>query len=159
NHPVIAPMFNRAVEEDRPVSSDPFVSSRVGGPMGIVSASPVRTDTGSTVAGFSTISYRSAPLMLVNDESSSFSVASRDPRNASDNLTSDADGNVTSVPSQSDADNPPLSRVVSFGARDWTSIYYARTNAATRAQELAGIVMSIGAASTLIFCGSFGYVS
>lgn len=159
NHPVIAPMFNRAVEEDRPVSSDPFVLLRVGGPMGIVLASPVRTDTGPSVAGFLTISYRLAPLMLTNDELSLFSVALRDPRNASDNLIADAEGNVTSVPLQLDADNPPLLRVVSFGARDWTLIYYAKTNAATRAQELAGIVLLIGAALTLIFCGLFGYVS
>ncbi len=159
NHPVIAPMFNRAVEEDRPVSSDPFVLLRTGGPMGIVLASPVRADTGPTVAGFLTISYRLAPLMLTNDELSLFSVALRDPRNASDNLVADAEGNVKSVPLQLDADNPPLLRVVSFGARDWTLIYYAKTNAATRAQELAGIVMLIGAALTLIFCGLFGYVS
>ena len=159
NHPVIAEMFNRAVEEDRPVSSDPFVLLRTGGPMGIVLASPVRADTGPTVAGFLTISYRLAPLMLTNDELSLFSVALRDPRNASDNLTSDADGNVTSVPLQLDADNPPLLRVVSFGARDWTLIYYAKTNVATRAQELAAIVSLIGAALTLIFCGLFGYVS
>ncbi|MGL4560012.1 MAG: HWE histidine kinase domain-containing protein, partial [Afipia sp.] len=159
NHPVIAPMFNRAMEEDRPVSSDPFVLLRVGGPMGVVLASPVRTDTGSSVAGFLTISYRLSPLMLANDELSLFSVALRDPRNASDNLTADTDGNVISVPLQLDADNPPLLRVVSFGARDWTLIYYAKTNAATRAQEIAGIVMLIGAALTLIFCGLFGYVS
>ncbi|WP_425992441.1 CHASE domain-containing protein [Afipia sp. DC4300-2b1] len=159
NHPVIAPMFNRAVEEDRPVSSDPFVLLRTGGPMGIVLASPVRADTSPTVAGFLTISYRLAPLMLTNDELSLFSVALRDPRNASDNLIADAEGNVKSVPLQLDADNPPLLRVVSFGARDWTLIYYAKTNAATRAQELAGIVMLIGAALTLIFCGLFGYVS
>lgn len=160
NHPVIMPMLNRAVEEGRPVSSDPFVLLRVGGPMGIVLASPVRSDTGTSVAGFLTISYRLAPLMLfTNDELSLFSVALRDPRNASDNLTADTEGNVTSVPLQLDADNPPLLRVVSFGARDWTLIYYAKTNAATRAQELAGIVMLIGAALTLIFCGLFGYVS
>lgn len=160
NHPVIMPMLNRAVEEGRPVSSDPFVLLRVGGPMGIVLASPVRSDTGTSVAGFLTISYRLAPLMLfTNDELSLFSVALRDPRNASDNLTADTEGNVTSVPLQLDADNPPLLRVVSFGTRDWTLIYYAKTNAATRAQELAGIVMLIGAALTLIFCGLFGYVS
>lgn len=160
NHPVIMPMLNRAVEEGRPVSSDPFVLLRVGGPMGIVLASPVRSDTGTSVAGFLTISYRLAPLMLfTSDELSLFSVALRDPRNASDNLTADTEGNVTSVPLQLDADNPPLLRVVSFGARDWTLIYYAKTNAATRAQELAGIVMLIGAALTLIFCGLFGYVS
>lgn len=159
NHPVITPMFNRAVEEGRPVSSDPFVLLRVGGPMGIVLASPVRTETGTSVAGFLTISYRLAPLMLANDDQSLFSVALRDPRNASDNLVSDADGNVTSTPLQSDAENPPLVRVVSFGARDWTLIYYAKTNAATRAQELAGIVTLIGVALTLILCGLFGYVS
>lgn len=158
-HPVIAPMLKRAVEEGRPVSSDPFVLLRVGGPMGIVLASPVRTDTGTSVAGFLTISYGLAPLMLPNDDLSLFSVALRDPRNASDNLTADADGNVTSVPLQLDADNPPLLRVVSFGARDWTLIYYARTNPATRAQELAGIVMLIGTALTLVLCGLFGYVS
>lgn len=159
NHPVITPMFNRAVEEGRPVSSDPFVLLRVGGPMGIVLASPVRTETGTSVAGFLTISYRLAPLMLANDDQSLFSVALRDPRNASDNLVSDAEGNVTSTPLQSDAENPPLVRVVSFGARDWTLIYYAKTNAATRAQELAGIVTLIGVALTLILCGLFGYVS
>ena len=159
NHPVITPMFNRAVEEGRPVSSDPFVLLRIGGPMGIVLASPVRTETGTSVAGFLTISYRLAPLMLANDDQSLFSVALRDPRNASDNLVSDAEGNVTSTPLQSDAENPPLVRVVSFGARDWTLIYYAKTNAATRAQELAGIVTLIGVALTLILCGLFGYVS
>lgn len=159
NHPVIMPMLNRAVEEGRPVSSDPFVLLRVGGPMGIVLASPVRMDTGTSTAGFLTISYRLAPLMLANDDLSLFSVALRDPRNASDNLISDAEGNVTSVPLLLDADNPPLLRVVSFGARDWTLIYYAKTNVATRAQELAGIVTLIGVALTLILCGLFGYVS
>ncbi|TKT70690.1 histidine kinase [Afipia massiliensis] len=159
NHPVIMPMLNRAMEEGRPVSSDPFVLLRIGGPMGIVLASPVRTDTGTSTAGFLTISYRLAPLMLANDDLSLFSVALRDPRNASDNLTSDSEGNVTSVPLQLDAENPPLLRVVSFGARDWTLIYYAKTNVATRAQELAGIVTLIGVALTLILCGLFGYVS
>jgi two-component sensor histidine kinase len=159
NHPVIMPMLKRAVEEGRPVSSDPFVLLRNGGPMGIVLASPVRTDTGTSIAGFLTISYRLAPLMLANDDLSLFSVALRDPRNASDNLTSDSEGNVTSVPLQLDAENPPLLRVVSFGARDWTLIYYAKTNVATRAQELAGIVTLIGVALTLILCGLFGYVS
>jgi two-component sensor histidine kinase len=159
NHPVIMPMLNRAMEESRPVSSDPFVLLRVGGPMGIVLASPVRTDTGTSTAGFLTISYRLAPLMLANDDLSLFSVALRDPRNASDNLISDSEGNVRSVPLQLDAENPPLLRVVSFGARDWTLIYYAKTNIATRAQELAGIVTLIGVALTLILCGLFGYVA
>ncbi len=159
NHPVIGRMLNRAVEEGRPVSSDPFVLLRIGGPMGIVLAAPVRLETDSNVVGFLTISYRLAPLMLANDNVSLFSVALRDPRNASDNLIADADGNVTSVPLQMDADSPPLLRVVSFGARDWTLIYYAKTNPATRAQELAGAVTLIGVALTLILCGLFGYVS
>lgn len=158
-HPVVAPMLNRAVEEGRPVSSDPFPLLRVGGPMGVVLAAPVRNEGSNDVAGFLTISYRLAPLMLANDDLSLFSVALRDPRNASDNLTSDAEGNVTSVPLHLNADNPPLLRVVAFGARDWTLIYYAKTNVATRAQELAVIVTLIGVALTTILCGLFGYVS
>lgn len=160
DHPVVGPMLTRAAEEGKPVASDPFVLLRSnGGPMGIVLASPVRTDGGSGVAGFLTISYRLAPLMLANDELSLFSVALRDPRNASNNLSADTDGNVTTIPLQLDADNPPLVRVVSFGSRDWTLIYYAKTNAATRAQELAVIIMLIGVALTVILCGLFGYVS
>lgn len=159
NHPVVGPMLVRAVEEDRPVSSEPFVLLRPGGPMGVVLAAPVRTEGSSTVAGFLTISYRLAPLMLVNDDLSLFSVALRDPRNASENLSADTEGNVTSEPLLLDADNPPLLRVVAFGARDWTLIYYAKTNAATRAQELAVIVMLIGVALVVILCGLFGYVS
>lgn len=160
NHPVVGPMLTRAVEEGKPVSSEPFVLLRSnGGPTGIVLAAPVRAEGSNSVAGFLTISYRLAPLMLANDELSLFSVALRDPRNASNNLTADAEGNVTPVPLQLDADNPPLVRVVSFGSRDWTLIYYAKTNAATRAQELALIIMVIGVALTVILCGLFGYVA
>lgn len=159
NHPVVGSMLVRAVEEGRPVSSEPFVLMRVGGPMGIVLAAPVRAEGSSNVAGFLTISYRLAPLMLANDELSLFSVALRDPRNASDNLIADAEGNVATVPLQMNADNPPLLRVVAFGARDWTLIYDAKTNPATRAQELAVIVTLIGVALTVILCGLFGYVS
>jgi two-component sensor histidine kinase len=158
-HPVVGPMLARAAEEGKPVSSDPFVLLRNGGPVGIVLASPVKADGAGSVVGFLTISYRLAPLMLANDELSLFSVALRDPRNASNNLTADADGNVATVPLQLDADNPPLVRVVSFGARDWTLIYYAKTNPATRAQELAAIIMLIGLALTVVLCGLFGYVS
>jgi two-component sensor histidine kinase len=160
NHPVVGPMLARAAEEGKPVSSEPFVLLRSnGGPMGIVLAAPVKGDGGGSVVGFLTISYRLAPLMLANDELSLFSVALRDPRNASNNLSADADGNVSTIPLQLDADNPPLVRVVSFGARDWTLIYYAKTNAATRAQELAAIIMFIGLALTVVLCGLFGYVS
>lgn len=159
-HPVIGPVLVRAMEEGKPVSSEPFVLLRNnGGPIGVVLASPVKGEGGSNVVGFLTISYRLAPLMLANDELSLFSVALRDPRNASNNLSADTEGNVTTVPLQLDADNPPLVRVVSFGARDWTLIYYAKTNPGTRAQELAVIIMVIGLALTVILCGLFGYVS
>lgn len=158
NFPVVGPILAQAAEEDRPVSSAPFPLLRADGPIGIVLAAPVRGEKNG-IAGFLTISYRLAPLMLANDELSLFSVALRDPRNASNNLSADSNGNVTAVPLQLDAENPPLVRVVSFGARDWTLIYYAKTNPAKRAQELAGIVMLIGVALTVILCGLFGYVS
>ena len=157
-YPVVVPILARAAEEGRPVSSDPFPLLRADGPMGIVLASPVKGENNS-VAGFLTISYRLSPLMLANDELSLFSVALRDPRNASNNLSTDSAGNITAVPLQLDAENPPLVRVVSFGARDWTLIYYAKTNPSTRAQELAGMVMLIGVTLTAILCGLFGYVS
>lgn len=160
SHPVVGPMLARAADEGKPVSSEPFVLLRSNGsPMGIILAAPVKADGSNSVAGFLTISYRLAPLMLANDELSLFSVALRDPRNASNNLSADADGNVATVPLQLDADNPPLVRVVSFGSRDWTLIYYAKTNAAARAQELAVIIMVIGMALTVVLCGLFGYVS
>ena len=37
-HPVVGPMLARAAEESKPVSSDPFVLLRNGGPVGIVLA-------------------------------------------------------------------------------------------------------------------------
>lgn len=157
--PIVGPILRRAAEEEKPIASDPFVLLRSGGPMGIVLIAPVRADSGSSIAGFLTISYRLAPLMLANDELSLFSVALRDPRNASNNLSIDTGGNVVATPLQLDADNPPLLRVVAFGARDWTLIYYAKTNSAARAQELGAITLAIGTALTAILCGLFGYVS
>ena len=159
DQPVVGPMLARAAEEGKPVSSDPLELVRKGGPMGIVLAAAVRGDGSDAVAGFLTISYRLAPLMLANDELSLFSVALRDPRDASNNLSADLNGNVLSVPLRLDADNPPLLRVVSFGSRDWTLIYYAKSNVGAHAQEVAAIVLAIGAALTTILCGLFGYVS
>jgi two-component sensor histidine kinase len=158
-HPDVEAMLRRAVAEGGPVSSDPFVLLRPNGAVGIVLAAPVRADGGSAIAGVLTISYRLAPLMLSNDDQSLFSVALRDPRDATRNLAADADGNVVSAPLALTAENPPLLRVVSFGARDWTLIYTAKTNAADRAQELAVIVAVIGIALTTVLCGLFGYVS
>jgi two-component sensor histidine kinase len=159
DQPIIGPMLARAAEEEKPVSSDPLELVRKGGPMGIVLAAAVKAEGSDSVAGFLTISYRLAPLMLANDELSLFSVALRDPRNASNNLSADTNGNVLSVPLQLDAENPPLLRVVSFGSRDWTLIYYAKANVGAHAKEVAAIVLAIGSALTTILCGLFGYVS
>ncbi len=142
DQPIIGPMLTRAAEEGKPVSSDPLELVRKGGPMGVVLAAAVRGEGSDAVAGFLTISYRLAPLMLANDELSLFSVALRDPRDAANNLSADTNGNVLSVPLQLDADNPPLLRVVSFGSRDWTLIYYAKSNVGAHAQEVAAIVLS-----------------
>ena len=50
-------------------------------------------------------------------------------------------------------------RTVTFGGRDWSLAYYAKTSAATRAQQTAVIVAAIGLALTGIVCGLFGYVA
>ena len=48
---------------------------------------------------------------------------------------------------------------MAFGGRDWSLGYYAKTNAAKRAQQTAAIVAAIGVALTSIVCGLFGYVA
>ena len=159
SHPVLGPALARALAEGKPVSSEPFELTHAEGPIGIALVTPVVEGGARTPAGFLAISYRLAPLMLANDELSLFTVALRDPRNASNNLATDGSGKVAAVPLLLDAANPPLVRVVSFGARDWTLIYYAKTNAGTRAQEVAGIVLLMGVALTLVLCGLFGYVA
>ena len=158
-HPVVGPMLARVLEEGKPVSSDPFPLLRQGGDMGIVLAAPVRQEGSDDIVGFLTISYKLLPLMLVNDELSSFSVALRDPRDATRNLAADDQNNVVAKPLVLERENPPLLRVVNFGGRDWTLIYYAKTSYTGRAQELALIVLVIGLAITAILGGLFGYVS
>ena len=157
NSPVLAPLFERVVSEGKPVSSDPLTLLRPGGPVGIVLAAPVKQN--NDIVGFMTISYRLMPLMLANDELSPFSVALRDPRDASNNLKADDKGEVVSAPLALDSGNPPLLRVVNFGARDWTLIYFPKISTVERAQDMAIIVLAIGLAITFILCGLFGYVS
>ena len=48
---------------------------------------------------------------------------------------------------------------MTFGGRDWSLSYYAKINAALRAQQTAAIVAAIGLALTGIICGLFGYVA
>src|SRR5258708_32783641 len=52
-----------------------------------------------------------------------------------------------------------MMRTVTFGDRDWSLGYYAKTNAAIRAQQTAAVVAAIGLALTGIICGLFGYVA
>ena len=157
NSPFLAPLFERVIADGKPVSSDPFHLLRPDGPVGIVLAAPVKQN--SNIVGFMTISYRLLPLMLSNDELSSFSVALRDPRDAANNLKADDKGEVVNAPLVLDSENPPLLRVVNFGDRDWTLIYFPKTSSLARAQEIATIVLAVGLAITIILCGLFGYVS
>lgn len=155
--PALGPMFKRIVEEGKPSSSDPVRLLRPDGAMGIVLGAPVREN--NAIVGFITISYRIQPLMLANDELSVFSVALRDPRDPSSNLKTNAAGKVETVPLVLDGNNPPLLRIVNFGEREWTLIYYAKTSSVARAQELAIIVLVIGLAITAMLSGLFGYVA
>lgn len=153
----LAPLFERVIADGKPVSSDPLHLMRPDGPMGIVLAAPVKQN--NDIVGFMTISYKLLPLMLANDELSSFSVALRDPRDVSNNLKADDNGEVVDAPLQLSSENPPLLRNVNFGDREWTLIYFPKTSSIARAQEIATIVAGIGLALTFVLCGLFGYVS
>src|SRR3981189_640557 len=52
-----------------------------------------------------------------------------------------------------------MMRTATVGNRDWTLGYYAKTNAAVRAQQTAIVVAAMGLALTGIVCGLFGYVA
>jgi two-component sensor histidine kinase len=158
-HSVIGPMLAQAAADGKPVASDPIPLLHQGGPVGIVLASPVPQEGGSGPAGFVTFSYELAPLMLVNDDRSLFSVVLKDPRDANDEFVSSEQGVVTLRPVKADGPAPSIVRTVTFGGRDWSLAYYAKTNVATRAQQTAIIVAAIGLALTGIVCGLFGYVA
>jgi len=66
---------------------------------------------------------------------------------------------VTSRKVASDAPPPSATRTVTFGNRDWSLGYYAKTNAIRRAEQTAAIVAAIGLSLTGIVCGLFGYVA
>jgi len=115
-------------------------------------------DNGAQAAGFVTFSYELAPLMLANDDLSLFSVALRDPRSDNGELVASDHGVVVSRPADPQG-FPIVSRTVSFGGRDWSLAYYAKTSALNRAMQTATIVGAIGLALTAIVCGLFGYVA
>jgi two-component sensor histidine kinase len=159
-HPTLGPMLARAMSELTPVASDPFPLLRDDGPIGLVLAAPVLQDNGTQPAGFVTFSYELAPLMLANDDLSLFSVALKDPRSDNSELVaSDPGGVVVTRTANSQGPVPIVSRTVSFGGRDWTLTYYAKTNTVNRAMQTAAIVAAIGFALTAIVCGLFGSVA
>jgi two-component sensor histidine kinase len=159
HHSVIGPMLAKAMADGKPVASDPVPLLRQNGPVGVVLAAPVFQDGASEVAGFVTFSYDLAPLMLANDDLSLFSVALKDPRDANDELLANDQGTITSRAVDPNGPPPSMLRTVTFGGRDWTLAYYAKTSAAARARQTAGIVLAIGLALTGIVCGLFGYVA
>jgi len=158
-HPVLGPMFARAMTAGKPVASDPMPLLRSDGPVGVVLAAPVLPDGAAQPAGFVTFSYELAPLMLANDDLSLFSVALKDPNSADQELVATDRDHVGSRIVAPDAPPPSMVRTVSFGDRDWSLAYYAKNNAAMRARQTAAIVAAIGFALTGIVGGLFGYVA
>ncbi|TMJ85996.1 MAG: histidine kinase [Alphaproteobacteria bacterium] len=157
--PILGPMLARAMAEGKPVASDPIPLLRPLGPVGLVLAAPVLQEGQSQPAGFVTFSYEVASLLLTNDDLSLFSVVLKDPRDAATELIADHQGMVTSRTVSPEAASPSVIRTVTFGGRDWSLGYYAKTNVMKRAEETAAIVAAIGLALTGIICGLFGYVA
>ena len=158
-HSIIGPMLTQVMEGGKPVASDPIPLLRKDGPVGIVLAAPVYQEGSSEAAGFVTFSYELATLMLTNDDRSLFSVVLKDPTDVNDEFVANDQGVVTLQPVKPEGPAPSMVRTVTFGGRDWSLGYYAKTNVAVRAQQTAAIVAAIGLALTGIVCGLFGYVA
>jgi len=97
--------------------------------------------------------------MLANDDLSLFSVVLKDPRDPDSEVIANDRGVVTTRTITQEMPPPSIIRTVTFGGRDWSLGYYAKTNAAIRAQQTAAVVAAIGLALTGIICGLFGYVA
>lgn len=158
-HSIVGPMLAQAMQSGKPVASDPIPLLRKDGPVGIALAAPVLQEGSNEAAGFVTFSYELAPLMLTNDDRSLFSVVLKDPRDANDEFVANDQGAVTLQPVKLGGPAPSIVRTVTFGGRDWSLGYYAKTSAVARAQQTAAIVAAIGLALTGIVCGLFGYVA
>ncbi|SIO20930.1 signal transduction histidine kinase [Bradyrhizobium erythrophlei] len=158
-HSIVGPMLAQAMATGKPVASDPIPLLRQNGPVGLVLAAPVQQEGASEAAGFVTFSYELAPLMLANDDRSLFSVVLKDPRDSHDEFVANDSAAVTLRAVTPDAPVPSMVRTVTFGGRDWSLAYYAKTSALIRAQQTAAIVAAIGLALTGIICGLFGYVA
>ncbi len=159
DEPILGMMLARAMTEGKPVASDPVPLLSRNGPIGVVLAAPVLQDGATSPAGFVTFSYELAPLLLTNDDLSVFSVVLKDPRNAGTELIANDQGVVSSRTTRPEGSTPSVTRTVTFGGHDWSLSYYAKINAALRAQQTAAIVAAIGLALTGIICGLFGYVA
>jgi two-component sensor histidine kinase len=157
--PVLGSTLARAMSEGKPVASDPIPLLRHNGPVGLVLAAPVLQEGAASPAGFVTFSYELAPLMLANDDLSLFSVVLKDPRDPDSEVIANDRGVVTTRTITQEMPLPSIIRTVTFGGRDWSLGYYAKTNAAIRAQQTAAVVAAIGLALTGIICGLFGYVA
>ena len=158
-HPILGPMLAQAMADGKPVASDPTPLLRPNGPIGVVLAAPVQQEGEDSPAGFVTFSYELASLMLANDDLSLFSVVLKDPRSPGVELIADHQGVVTSRTASPEGPSPSMTRTVTFGGRDWSLGYYAKTNAVMRAQQTATVVAGIGLALTAIICWLFGYVA
>jgi two-component sensor histidine kinase len=157
-HSVIGPTLKRAMEEGKPIVSDPTPLQRKDNAPGIVIAAPVR-DPGGGTAGFVTFSYEIGPLMLTNDDLSLFSVVLKDPRNDLAEFFANETNEIQSRTAPATGDNPPIIRQVMFGGHDWSLAYYAKTNIEARALRMASVTAALGLALTAIICGLFGYVA
>jgi two-component sensor histidine kinase len=158
-HSVIEPMLMQAAASGKPVASDPIPLQRQDGPIGIVLASAIMKEGTTEPAGFVTFSYELAPLMLTNDDRSLFSVVLKDPDDGGEEYVANDQGMITLRAIKQGDPLPSVVRTVTFGGRDWSLGYYAKNNAAQRAQQTAIIVAAIGLALTGIVCGLFGYVA
>ena len=158
-HPIMGPMLARAMSDGKPVASDPLPLLRADGPIGLVLAAPVLQNGDASPAGFVTFSYELAPLMLANDDLSLFSVVLKDPRSDNGELIANDRGVVNARTASPQGPTPSVTRTVTFGGRDWSLGYYAKTNTMARARQTATIVAAIGLALTAIVCGLFGYVA
>jgi two-component sensor histidine kinase len=157
--PILGQMLTQAMKAGKPIASDPIPLLRPNGPVGLVLAAPVLQEGGTQPAGFVTFSYELAPLMLANDDLSLFSVVLKDPRSANGELIANDQGVVTARTTSQEGPPPSMTRTVTFGGRDWSLGYYAKTNTVRRAEETAVVVAAIGLALTGIVCGLFGYVA
>ena len=159
HHPIVGPMLAQALAEGKPMASDPAPLLRADGPVGLFLAAPVVQEGATSPAGFVTFSYELGSLMLTNDDRSLFSVALKDPRRSDGELIADDQGIVKLRTIETDGAAPSATRTVTFGNRDWSLGYYAKTNAVRRAAQVAAIAAVIGLALTGIVCGLFGYVA